>query len=146
MEGLRLIDADDGEELWKITGGEYNASGYTPDGNFLVCGNYQNGMVLQCWDPGMNRLWHLLTVYPFEGEDDVIIYRDGNILYGHGDGITLINSDGEEIWALNNSALVGGRREFCSGSWRINPMDNGGFAAIANYPGAPGQDKLILIF
>jgi len=143
-EGARGIDLGTGEELWEWRGGESNACGITMNGNFLVAENYMNNTVLESWDQDGVRAWNVEVDYPIEGEDDVIIYRDGNILFGHGQGLSLLSEDGEEIWTIENNE-IGGRAGIRSGGWRLNPLPDGGLAAIGNDPSGQVFSKSIYI-
>ena len=143
-EGLLVLDSESGDELWGWRGGDYNACGVLQDHTFLIGGTYMNKTVLQNWDDAGNRVWTRDIAVPFEGEDDVIIYSDGNILYGDGDGLTLLMPSGDEIWSLDNIE-ISGRFEMGSGFWRINPMEDGGLVLISNYSADPNTPQSIYI-
>ena len=117
------INLNTGAIIWKIEDGKnFIPCGITPEGNFVVRKSTgRNEIELLVLNENGEQLWSLKRNNIFSGGGDTVIYNDGNILFGHSDGLTLANADGI-VWEVTLSDL-GYLDKKCS-TWCINPTED----------------------
>ena len=133
-QGIRVIDSSDGTEIWRQWGGLFYACGVTPSGDYVAIGEFGgDDRRLGLLDSEGEGVWSVMTEWPLLGHDDVIIYRDGCILYGDRSGISLVEPDGEIRWSIEPDEL-GCPEADRLGHWQLNPTPDGGIVALSMAP------------
>jgi outer membrane protein assembly factor BamB len=115
----KLVWYEESDDNW------FKPLGVLMDGNYLVCKSKKQPAVMCVYDTDGNLKWsHEFQISGYI-DPSIVIYQDGNILFGHKTGISLISPDGELIW---NLALVSDD----SGNilnWNIFPAPDGRIVA-----------------
>jgi len=142
--GLRTIDTEDGTELWRWWGGNYRSCGVTPNGNYAVTVRAADETAFGLVDTNGDSVWFVQTA-PVTGEDDTIIYRDGNILIGNNDGLTLFNEEGGVIWRIEPDEY-GVVEESRTWSWKLNPCSDGSIIGVTRNPSPDASGESIFCF
>ncbi|MCX6647135.1 MAG: hypothetical protein NTY09_12385 [bacterium] len=132
--GIRAIDINGGSELWCLEGGMYHACGITPDENYVMIGSFEDKSILGTLDSAGNQSWSYQIDWPYGGVDDVIIYRDGCILIGDRNRITLLYPDGSVKWMIDYLDM-GVEEDTRTGMWKLNPTPEGGIVGLAYFSG-----------
>jgi hypothetical protein len=107
-EHLGKFDPD-GNMIWYKVSKEswFKPIGLLNNGNYLVYDEKNSPQkddltTMYAYDPDGNVVWSYDNqLLPNNQGTTVFIYQDGNILFGHQRGISLMSSDGEIIWNIN---------------------------------------------
>ena len=115
------INLDTGAIIWKIEDGNYFIPcGITPEDNYVVVKSIgQNEYELLILNEKGEQLYSITRKYLFDWGGNIVIYNDGNILFGHSEGLILANADGI-IWEVTLSDL--GYLDKKANKWCINPV------------------------
>ena len=127
---LFSYDISDGSVKWSREVGLTIILGNTKDGNFLVhSASDQHTESLLLLNPGGDEIWSLdLSNRSWNLYSLPVIYTDSSILYGHDEGITLINPDGTIKWELTKNEL-GFEHDSDLDHWTLYPYADDSFIA-----------------
>ncbi len=143
--GFRALDIDTGEELWRLWGGTNTVAGITLNGDAVVLARSDDDSILGIVDANGNNLWVTNISRSVSGRDDIVIFRDGGILYGDRNGIGLIIPSVGAGWTIDMNDL-GATDEYGSGYWKLNPTPDGGLVAIGDDPYEDSYNHVIFSF
>jgi hypothetical protein len=105
---LGKLDPDGKIAWYKVSNDSwFKPIGILKNGNYLVYDEKNSPQkddltTMYAYDPDGNVVWSYDNqLLPNNQGTTVFIYQDGNILFGHERGISLMSSDGEIIWNIN---------------------------------------------
>jgi len=137
---LSAVDIKSGNQIWENKdSGNYRPIGFTPKGNFIA---YSENC-LSAFDIKGNHLWSTRagSYKPFP-DADLLIYKDSSILFFDQENLNLISANGDIIWTLNITYLLGNHPIAISDCY-LNPAPDGRIILSFKNLGEP-DDTLIV--